>query len=994
MHHASSLLAPRYVRRLAFVAAAALVLAILPLATGTASADYEITEYPGDPGTIVIREGDDLIPSVRYRGLNRFDTARLIAEDTDTVQADPADRLATSDTVIVARADFFPDALSGSYLSGLTTSPILLVSTGGAIEPHTREGLETIDPDNVIILGGLEAISQEVEDELAADYETTRVRGTNRFGTAAAIAMEGADDSPITAIVASGEEFPDALVSGSISYAAGLPLLLTGAGFLPDETAEALEALGIEEVLLIGGTGRIQEEVELEIAEMGIDVERVFGRTRVGTAAALADLAVDRYGFTTTHVNIARGDAFPDALTMGPHAGEEEAVMLLTVDPNRFDDGQNSNAGFMEDSGCVRVIHLAGGVEAITPDTEQALRTAATQPGICFTLTPADATNLIGEPHTVTATLTEDGLPIDGNVSFTVTADDDSDAVPVPDAADGEELEDGSATFTFTSLTPGSVTITACVDDADEELCAEATKTFNTEAFVDSISLAALMGHLEELQACADDNGDREASGPGYDCSVDYVRDSLIAAGYPAEDIEETAFDFVLWEENAPGILTLETGEVYSTDDEEEIASMSYSGDTGGEDVTGPLVGATNNGTTEAGCAPGDFPAETAGAIAVVRRGTCPFQQKAENAADAGAVGVIIYNSGIDGNDGIFFGTLSAEYSDRDVPAFGATYAFGLELLDRAADDEEATMVTDTSFSDEASSNLVLSIPGSDPQGAIMNGAHLDSVAGGPGINDNGSGSAGILEVALQMAEHGIEPVNDIYFAWWGAEESGLIGSWCFVEGFCGGDLEDGRVVDFSVGDYTDLGYALLEGGYLNYDMIASPNFMRGIYDGDGSEFGVEGPPGSAQIEAEFEGFYEARGLITQPSDFSGRSDYVGFTTYNIAAGGLFTGAEGVKTEEEQEWYGGVAGESYDPCYHQPCDSLVGGWTPPDAPEGYEANVHQGVFLENSGAAAHLALLYAMSIDSLSDDGGMGLQAQSQLTRANRLGATYAHDAQ
>jgi Zn-dependent M28 family amino/carboxypeptidase/putative cell wall-binding protein len=993
-------------RSLAVVLTAALLLSLLPLWTSQAAADVTITPYPGQPGTIVERSGDGSVPSFRYRGENRFDTARLIALDTDTLQAEPTDTFATADTVVIARADFFSDALAGTYLAGLEEAPILLVSTAGAIAPATREALEEIDPDEVVLLGGVQAISQQVADDLAADYTVRRVSGPTRFHTAAAIAQQGADDLPAegrTAIVASGEEFPDALVSGALSYAAGLPLLLVGAGVLPDVTAATLEDLEIEEVLLIGGTGRISDAVATEIAALDIEVERVFGRTRVGTAAELAALAVERYGFTTSHVNVARGDDFPDALAIGPHAGAERAPILLTNSPTGPDDGTGSNAAFLEAADCLRAIHVAGGVAAVTPEAEQALRTAATRAGEpCIALSPVDATNLVGEAHTVTAVVGDNvGTPVtEGSVVFTVEVDDDGDD-DGPAEGTVELDEDGVAEFTFASATPGTVTITACVEGAD--LCATATKTFSTDALVDAISIDNLMGHLEALQACADAHGgDRMAGTPGYECSVDYVRDTLLAAGYPAEDIEETFFDFTLWDEEAPGVLTV-GDDVWSTDEDEEIDYMSFSGAESGTPAVGPLLGVSNNvvpmppdadpSTSSAGCLPEDFEdRDFTGAIALVQRGTCDFRIKAENAAAAGAVGVIIFNEGQPGRDGPIAGTLSADYAEREVPVFGATYAAGVALLEREG--ETATMASDTSFQDDTSSNLILRVPGSDPQGASMSGAHLDSVHDAPGINDNGSGSAGILEIALQMAELEVVPRNDTYFAWWGAEEFGLIGSQCYVEGGCGQDLEAGRVVDFTlpIPDYTPLGYALLEGGYLNYDMIASPNFIRGIYDGDGGAFGIAGPEGSAQIESTYQRFFESLDLPHQPTDFSGRSDYVGFTNYGIAAGGLFTGAEGIKTEEEEALYGGVAGESYDPCYHLPCDSLVGGWVPPDAPEGWDANIHPGVFVQNTQAAAHSALLFAMSLDHLAEGDAEGSSLTS-LRKVEKSAATHRHDA-
>jgi Zn-dependent M28 family amino/carboxypeptidase len=184
----------------------------------------------------------------------------------------------------------------------------------------------------------------------------------------------------------------------------------------------------------------------------------------------------------------------------------------------------------------------------------------------------------------------------------------------------------------------------------------------------------------------------------------------------------------------------------------------------------------------------------------------------------------------------------------------------------------------------------------------VMVGAHLDSVAKGGGINDNGSGSATILEVAKNMSK--VKPRNKVRFALWSAEESGLVGSTHYVETLPEADKNK---------------IAL----YLNFDMIGSPNPVFFIYDGDNSD-GVgsgAGPAGSTAIEKTFETFYNKKGLSFKGTDFDGRSDYGPFIEAGIPAGGLFTGAEGTKTVAEAEVWGGIAGTAYDPCYHQACDN-------------------------------------------------------------------------
>jgi Zn-dependent M28 family amino/carboxypeptidase len=186
----------------------------------------------------------------------------------------------------------------------------------------------------------------------------------------------------------------------------------------------------------------------------------------------------------------------------------------------------------------------------------------------------------------------------------------------------------------------------------------------------------------------------------------------------------------------------------------------------------------------------------------------------------------------------------------------------------------------------------------------VMAGAHLDSVPEGPGINDNGSGVAALLETAVRL---GGSPAvaNAVRFAFWGAEEVGLVGSTAYVQGLP--EADRARI-------------AL----YLNLDMVASPNTAYLVYDGDDSdrEGAGPGPPGSATIERVLLEGLAAAGVTATGTDFSGNSDYGPFIEAGIPSGGLFTGAGGLKTPEEAQRYGGTAGAPHDPCYHQACDRL------------------------------------------------------------------------
>jgi Zn-dependent M28 family amino/carboxypeptidase len=279
-----------------------------------------------------------------------------------------------------------------------------------------------------------------------------------------------------------------------------------------------------------------------------------------------------------------------------------------------------------------------------------------------------------------------------------------------------------------------------------------------------------------------------------------------------------------------------------------------------------------------------------------------------------------------------------------EIPAVSTTFALGEQLAGLAGAPAglqmrvavDATLKTTTTF------NVLADTPGGRADRLVVVGAHLDSVAEGPGINDNGSGTSANLETAVQMAKLGITPTNKVRFAFWGGEEDGLIGSDFYVSRLSAGALKDHAV-------------------NLNFDMVGSPNFVRFVYDGDGSAFGIKGPTGSANVEKVFLDYFASQGLATEPTAFDGRSDYFGFINNGIPAGGLFTGAEGIKSAQQAAVYGGTAGQAYDPCYHQACDTI--------------RNLSNTALDQMSGAIAHSTLTFAMTtsaVSGTSTGGGSG----------------------
>jgi Zn-dependent M28 family amino/carboxypeptidase len=199
--------------------------------------------------------------------------------------------------------------------------------------------------------------------------------------------------------------------------------------------------------------------------------------------------------------------------------------------------------------------------------------------------------------------------------------------------------------------------------------------------------------------------------------------------------------------------------------------------------------------------------------------------------------------------------------------------------------------------------SVIAELPGKNADNVVMAGAHLDSVLVGPGINDDGSGTAALLETALMMANS--HPDNTLRFAFWAGEELGLLGSAHYVGGLSQAELD--RI-------------AL----YMNYDMIGSPNYIFMVYDADQSTFEapVDIPDGSVAIEDLYESYYTRLGEPYDDSAFDGRSDYQAFIEAGIPSGGLFTGAEEIKTADQEAIWGGTAGEQFDPCYHLACDDF------------------------------------------------------------------------
>jgi aminopeptidase S len=193
--------------------------------------------------------------------------------------------------------------------------------------------------------------------------------------------------------------------------------------------------------------------------------------------------------------------------------------------------------------------------------------------------------------------------------------------------------------------------------------------------------------------------------------------------------------------------------------------------------------------------------------------------------------------------------------------------------------------------------NLIAEWPRGDANNVIMAGGHLDGVTAGPGINDNGSGSSALLEVALTVASQNLTPDKRIRFGWWGAEERGLVGSTYYVNNLPAADRSRIKA-------------------YVNFDMIGSPNPGYFVYSASGQ------PSGSLALQQTLEAPFATMGVPTELTSVGGRSDHAAFANVGIPVGGLFTGAEVTKTSAQAQKWGGTAGQAFDRCYHASCDTI------------------------------------------------------------------------
>ena len=395
--------------------------------------------------------------------------------------------------------------------------------------------------------------------------------------------------------------------------------------------------------------------------------------------------------------------------------------------------------------------------------------------------------------------------------------------------------------------------------------------------------LQARLDALEEVSVPAD--GFRALGTSGYAAAADLVATELREAGW---QVTEDVFTTPAFTDGGGSELVV-GGRSFGAAD---IRPLIFAP---GGDVRGPIVALDwdENATSPSGkgCAKADYGVLPDGAIVLVRSGPCRRRDQILAAQEAGAAGFVAGYPWAE--SGRVLRPTLIEPAGLEIPAVSASRTAGSAMAAAAAAGATGRVTSDAATAPAETRSIIAELVGSEPGAVVMLGAHLDSVIDGPGINDNGSGVAALLEIARALGSS--TPRATIRLAFWAAEEVGLQGSFRYVDGLS--EAERTAIV-----------------AYLNADMVASPNGFAGVYDEGAAA------PGSGAVRDLVWAAVERAGGVPVAHDAGGGSDHYPFTRAGIATGGVFSGAIEPVTREEAVASGATAGSPADECYHQGCD--------------------------------------------------------------------------
>ncbi|HWG98870.1 MAG TPA: M28 family peptidase [Pilimelia sp.] len=427
------------------------------------------------------------------------------------------------------------------------------------------------------------------------------------------------------------------------------------------------------------------------------------------------------------------------------------------------------------------------------------------------------------------------------------------------------------------------------------------------ERLARAVTVDRIHRHLVALQRIADRNGgDRADPTPGFRESLDYVARAVRGAGFHVT-VQPFTYD-----------RTVVDAAVLAAGGHQIVPHHMFgSPPTPVGGVTGRLAVVPPDATT--GCEAADYAGlDVVGALVLIRRGGCTFAQKEQVAAAAGAIAAVVYNNS-PGPMGGAVDPLTAR-----IPTVGLVGVDGAALA--ALPGVEVTLDVRDHLETTVSYNLLAQTRTGRTDNVVMAGAHLDSIPGTPGINENGSSVAALLETALRL---GSAPRvrNAVRFAWWGADWANT-GSAAYLTAL---GVDERRAVAL----------------YLEFEAIGSLNGGYFVYDGDGSSGLGSGPAGSGRIEQDFVDYFARRGIPTEPTNYPGRGAYSDFIEAGVPTGGLFAGLFLFKSEAQAAKWGGAAGIPFDPNNHGPQDNL--------------GNINRRVLDRNADAMAFAVGGYAMS---------------------------------
>ncbi|KAK7427156.1 hypothetical protein QQZ08_006269 [Neonectria magnoliae] len=416
------------------------------------------------------------------------------------------------------------------------------------------------------------------------------------------------------------------------------------------------------------------------------------------------------------------------------------------------------------------------------------------------------------------------------------------------------------------------------------------------------IKKSKLKTTLSDLNKIANKNGGNRAFGlSGYKASLDYILNQVEGKYGKYLDTFVQPFNHTFEQTRDIWVRGPDGEDVY-------VVTLMYNTATPVPDgVTAELIAVPDDVERGSGCFKDQWDGiDATGKIALVLRGTCAISDKLKLAKAHGALAVVLINQ--TPGDSIGGATLGAENLGLLVPVGVIRNAVGVEWQKRIAAGEtlEVTLLVDSVNDIRETWNIISETKEGDPNNVVVLGAHLDSVQAGPGINDDGSGTAAILEIAKSFTKYK-GYTNKVRFAWWGAEESGLVGSLYYGSQLTAGEADKIRF-------------------YFNYDMIGSPNPIYAVYaNNDADKVG-----GDIIFN-----WLRKKGKDAQYSEFGSSSDYVAFLELGIPSSGIFTGADPVT----------------DPCYHLACDTLD--------------NIHWGALTLNAKAAGRAAAQFALSLEGV-----------------------------